>query len=267
MERRRDPQPPPWAPNAAKTAYDSDDSDAPHPPPGTTFRDLGLHGARSFAGIATRAFLLGLVFALSAVSGLYLAFVDQSLWRIPFFLGALSVFHFFEFWTTAAYNTANCEIDSFLLTSNWPAYAIAHAAAALECLITHFVWPNRSHPPALVGVGLALVVVCQTVRSAAMIHAGQSFNHQVQQNRAESHKLVTEGIYRFLRHPSYFGFFWWAIGTQLVLGNWVCLVMYALVLWRFFSVRIRKEEVLLVKFFGNDYVEYRKRVGTLLPFC
>jgi protein-S-isoprenylcysteine O-methyltransferase len=42
--------------------------------------------------------------------------------------------------------------------------------------------------------------------------------------------------------------------------------MFAIVLWRFFYYRTRSEEAALIKFFGQDYVQYRKRVGTKLPF-
>lgn len=83
------------------------------------------------------------------------------------------------------------------------------------------------------------------------------------------------------RHPSYAGFFYWAIATQLLLGNYIATIGFAVVLYRFFSSRIvgeycshgkvRKltrvdEEIHLVRFFGDSYVEYRKRVGTGLPF-
>ncbi len=71
-----------------------------------------------------------------------------------------------------------------------------------------------------------------------MVHAGSNFNHLVQSKKRKGHVLVTGGVYRYLRHPSYFGFFWWGLGTQVVLGNAVCLVGYAVVLWRFFRRRI-----------------------------
>lgn len=71
-----------------------------------------------------------------------------------------------------------------------------------------------------------------------MLHAGSNFNHLVQKEKRAGHVLVTRGVYRYLRHPSYFGFFWWGLGTQVVLGNVVCLVGYAVVLWRFFKRRI-----------------------------
>ncbi len=71
-----------------------------------------------------------------------------------------------------------------------------------------------------------------------MVQAGSNFNHTVQMKRSEGHVLVTSGIYAVLRHPSYFGFWWWGLGTQVVLGNGICLVGYAVVLWRFFHSRI-----------------------------
>lgn len=90
-----------------------------------------------------------------------------------------------------------------------------------------------------VRVGLALIVLGQLARSYAMAHAGTNFSHLVAARHEQGHVLVTTGIYGLLRHPSYFGFFWWGIGTQIMLGNPVCTVGYACVLWMFFSSRIR----------------------------
>ena len=90
-------------------------------------------------------------------------------------------------------------------------------------------------------LGAAMLVVGQGTRTTAMMHAGSNFNHLIQKKKKEGHVLVTGGIYRYLRHPSYFGFFWWGLGTQVVLGNAVCLVGYAVVLWRFFRKRIKSE--------------------------
>lgn len=83
-----------------------------------------------------------------------------------------------------------------------------------------------------------MLILGQTTRSMAMARAGSNFNHTVQMHKREGHELVTGGIYGLLRHPSYFGFWWWGLGTQVILGNGVCLVGYAIVLWRFFRDRI-----------------------------
>lgn len=227
---------------------------------------------KSLAGIALRAFCLGIALAVGIISTVtILVMTSSTLWRLPFFLAALATFHFLEFWTTAAYNTREADVASFLLTANWPAYAIAHTAAMVECLVTNVFFPGRSWAPLHSGglvmlAGVGLVAVGQVVRSAAMAQAGPSFNHIVQQTQKREHALVTTGIYGRLRHPSYFGFFWWGLGTQLAMGNVLCFFAYAAVLWKFFSTRIKHEEVFLVKFFGEEYVDYRKKTGTKIPF-
>jgi protein-S-isoprenylcysteine O-methyltransferase len=235
-------------------------------------RSLLPHQPKSLSGIALRAFCLGIALAVGLLSMAFLlVFTNSGLWRIAFFLAALSTFHFLEFWTTAAYNTPAATVGSYLLTSNWPAYAIAHSSAAVECLFVNVVFPDRAWAPLHSGpllrlLGFAAVAAGQTIRSAAMVQAGPSFNHIVQQQRGVGHVLVTTGIYSSLRHPSYFGFFWWALGTQLVMGNVVCFFAYAVFLWYFFSTRIKGEEELLVRFFGEEYIDYKKRVGTKIPF-
>lgn len=246
-----------------------------NPPPGFARHPLKPFfpgQPKSLSGIAVRAFCLGITLALSGVAILaILLFTSSPIWRVPFFLFALSVFHFLEFWTTAERNTLVASIDSFLLTANWPSYAIAHSAAFLECTVVSVFFPNRNwapfgSAPLLLATGLAMVLVGQIVRSAAMFHAGASFNHKVQTRKADTHQLVTTGIYSVFRHPSYFGFFYWGLGTQLVLGNVLCFFAYSAALWLFFSRRVRHEEAKLVEFFKDDYIQYRKRVGTKMPF-
>ena len=80
------------------------------------------------------------------------------------------------------------------------------------------------------------------------------------------HALVTHGVYRLLRHPSYFGWFWWSVATQLVLGNPVCLVGYTLASWDFFRTRIPYEEQTLVSIFPDEYPGYRRRTFIGIPF-
>jgi hypothetical protein len=94
---------------------------------------------------------------------------------------------------------------------------------------------------------------------------GESFNHFIQTQRKDNHKLVTDGIYRMLRHPSYVGFYYWSIGTQIVLQNWICVILFALAGWSFFSRRIPYEELALIRLFGNEYHEYASRTYIGIP--
>lgn len=72
-----------------------------------------------------------------------------------------------------------------------------------------------------------------------MATAGTNFNHTPQKKKQAGHELVTSGIYAYSRHPSYFAFFWWAVGTQVLVGNKICLVAFFVFLWNFFNQRIK----------------------------
>ncbi|KAJ5156342.1 hypothetical protein N7492_009145 [Penicillium capsulatum] len=239
-------------------------------------------GKRSLAGISLRASLLGVSLGLTSSLCLLLATVFPTpLWRVPFFIAALSLFHFLEFYVTARYNTRAATVSAFLLSSNGWAYNVAHGSAVVECLVSQLLWPEGStighwfsvpEPfygtsiSALVLLGFTLTVVGQVVRTLAMSQAASNFNHHVQVEHKAGHVLVKHGVYRYFRHPSYFGFFWWGLGTQLVLGNVVCFIGYAVVLWRFFASRIKREESFLIQFFGAEYVQYRQDTPIGIPF-
>lgn len=64
-------------------------------------------------------------------------------------------------------------------------------------------------------VGLVLCLTGEFMRKIAMLTAGRSFNHYIQMTKDEDHHLVTHGIYAWSRHPSYVGWFYWSVGTQV----------------------------------------------------
>lgn len=220
-------------------------------------------GIHPLSGISLRSQILGLTLGLSTSLTIYLLFAQQTpLWRAPFFLATLSLFHFLEFYITALYNTPLAKTDAFLLSQNGRAYNAAHTLALLETVVVHYFrlhdgigLLNRfSSSAAVVGVGCGMLVVGQGVRSVAMAHAGTNFNHTVQWRRNKGHELVTGGVYGWLRHPSYFGFFWWGLGTQVVLGNVLCFVAYAGILWKFFQTRVQSEFFFFYSFFFPIFV-------------
>ena len=220
--------------------------------PATTSPTSSLTSSRhdpnySRAAISLRAFLLGATFSASTLTTFYCALFTP-LWRLPFFLSTISLFHFLEYYITALYNPDAATVSAFLLSQNGKAYNIAHGMAFLECGIHWWLFPDHyilpistDYIPTWLGLGFAFLLIGQAVRTTAMAHAGSNFSHLVQSQKKSGHELVTGRIYSWLRHPSYFGFFWWGIGTQIILGNVICLVGYALVLWRFFSTRVQSE--------------------------
>ena len=78
------------------------------------------------------------------------------------------------------------------------------------------------------------------------------------------HRLVTEGIYRNLRNPSYLGMMVIAVGWALAFRSSVGLLLAALTLIPLIA-RIHSEEALLRAQFGSEYEAYCARSWRLIP--
>lgn len=239
-------------------------------------------GKRSLSGISIRAFCLGIALGFSLLLTVEMVYWGNGLWRAPCFVATLALFHYLEFDMTARYNPPDASLSSYLLISNGMGYAAAHTAALLEVLLRHWLYSDYKpswlsmpfHIPSIfppmspsvpVGIGLAMIMLGQLVRSAAMKKAKTNFNHVVQWTKKADHVLVTDGVYAFSRHPAYFGFFWWGLGTQVLLGNRFCFVAYAVVLWKFFNHRILRECRHAGCSFVVTDVEHQTKSGILFP--
>ena len=77
---------------------------------------------------------------------------------------------------------------------------------------------------------------------------------------------MTSGVYQVVRHPSYFGWTLWAVGTQVMMLNPISIIGFSGASWVFFKDRIPYEEELLVDFFGKAYIEYAASTPIMMPF-
>ncbi|KJH40606.1 isoprenylcysteine carboxyl methyltransferase family protein [Dictyocaulus viviparus] len=175
-----------------------------------------------------------------------------------------SFFHFSEFLVTAISNRRSLQPDSFLLNHSM-AYWIAAFASWTEFFIEVYFTPFLK-VGVVGGFGLILCICGEIIRKLAMLHAGNGFTHRLARSKRPDHRLVTTGIYSFLRHPGYSGWFIWSIGTQIILCNPICLFAYIYISWNFFNERIYEEERDLINFFGQQYTNYRQNVWVGVPF-
>ncbi|MHC5543053.1 methyltransferase family protein, partial [Singulisphaera rosea] len=111
--------------------------------------------------------------------------------------------------------------------------------------------------------GLALYVVGCTVRIIPMFVLGRRFSGLVAIQ--EGHELVTSGMYRLIRHPSYLGVLLTLFGWDLVFRS-AAGVLLSLLLIPPLVARMNSEEALLSSEFGESYDAYRRRTWRLLPY-
>lgn len=77
--------------------------------------------------------------------------------------------------------------------------------------------------------------------------------------------LVKEGPYARMRHPIYMAFLLMQISVLLLTANWFIGLCGIAIILSVILIRIPEEEKLLMEQFGDEYGDYRKRTGALLP--
>jgi protein-S-isoprenylcysteine O-methyltransferase Ste14 len=80
----------------------------------------------------------------------------------------------------------------------------------------------------------------------------------------KEHVLVTNGPYRYVRHPLYAASFTFILALAFMTANWLVLLP-AVAVTALFYARVGGEEAMLVSTFGDEYCEYMKRTPRFIP--
>jgi protein-S-isoprenylcysteine O-methyltransferase Ste14 len=123
-----------------------------------------------------------------------------------------------------------------------------------------FVLPDASYYAGCVLFSLGLWLLWRAHADLA-----RSWSAVVQIKRDQ--KLVTEGIYRCLRHPIYSAHLLWGAAQVLLIHNWMCGFLGFALIVAIMALRIPREEKLLLDQYGEEYRSYMQRSGALLPRC
>jgi protein-S-isoprenylcysteine O-methyltransferase Ste14 len=81
----------------------------------------------------------------------------------------------------------------------------------------------------------------------------------------EGHTLITNGIYRYIRHPMYASQLVWAIAQILLIQNWIAGPGSLIFFIPFYILRSKAEEQMMLEKFGDQYREYKTVTGGILP--
>lgn len=111
-------------------------------------------------------------------------------------------------------------------------------------------------------LGVALFVAGGGLRMWPVFVLGHRFSGLVAIQ--PGHKLVTNGIYSVIRHPSYLGLLVNSLGWALAFHSGVGVLLAALLIPPLLA-RIHSEENLLRSQFGDEYDAYRAHTSRLIP--
>ena len=115
--------------------------------------------------------------------------------------------------------------------------------------------------PLLAGVVALTVGLWLFARS----HTDLGTNWSITLEVREKHQLITEGIYRHIRHPMYSALLVYSIGQALVVPNWIAGPSYGVAMVLLIAFRLAREERMMLEEFGTEYETYMRRTRRLVP--
>ena len=105
--------------------------------------------------------------------------------------------------------------------------------------------------------GLIIFITGYIFMVWAPLHLGKQFSWLV--TVQEEHELITDGPFRYMRHPRYSGIIQWIFGVALIFLSIIGLVL-AVLISSLMLLRIPKEEKMLHQEFGEEWEDYCRRV-------
>lgn len=109
--------------------------------------------------------------------------------------------------------------------------------------------------------------------------SGKIINKEVYSKATEERKMMTTGLYAYIRHPLYISFILIPVGFLLITLNLFSLFYFMTFTlstnsdeewdregkFTFTTKEVRCEEEYMKKIYGKDYEEYMEKTGRLLP--
>ena len=124
-------------------------------------------------------------------------------------------------------------------------------------LVSIFI--GTSHSPVAVRVmGAVISVVGTIIFIAAVLTMRDSWRAGV--SKTDKTELVTNGIYQISRNPAFLGFDLLYIGTLLMFFNWILCILTSFSVIMYHLQIVNVEEDFLLATFGNEYLQYKKKV-------
>ena len=113
---------------------------------------------------------------------------------------------------------------------------------------------------------LGVVVLVAALVLFRVTHKQLGRNWSVTLETRTEHKLITDGVYAWVRHPMYTSFLLSAIAQALLLPNWIAgpagLAGFAVL----FFYRAGREEALMIDAFGDGYRDFMRRTARIVPW-
>jgi protein-S-isoprenylcysteine O-methyltransferase Ste14 len=110
------------------------------------------------------------------------------------------------------------------------------------------------------------VVLAAALVLFRLTHKQLGRNWSITLETRDRHKLVTDGIYAWVRHPMYSSFILSAAAQLLLLQNWIAGPIGLVAIGILFVMRVPREEQVMIETFGDHYRDYMRRTARIVPW-
>jgi protein-S-isoprenylcysteine O-methyltransferase Ste14 len=114
------------------------------------------------------------------------------------------------------------------------------------------------------GTGILIFIIGMIIRWASIFQLKKAFTVDVAINK--DHDLKTDGLYRFVRHPSYLGVMLIVSGLSVGMNTLWSFLVITLPVFIAILYRIKVEETVLSEEFGKKYQDYCAGTKKILPY-
>ena len=118
-------------------------------------------------------------------------------------------------------------------------------------------------PSAFGFVGIVLFLTSIWLLHRSHVDLGTLWSATVEPESKQ--KLVTDGIYKRVRHPMYSAHVLWGISQTLLLPNLIAGPLALMLILVVIGLRVPREEQAMLQEFGDDYRRYMKTTGRIFP--
>lgn len=138
----------------------------------------------------------------------------------------------------------------------------------LQFLAFTFLWQGHFWTRSLTLWRLALCIVLFALACLLSWTSSSELRGQLRADAAigADHKLVQSGPYAWVRNPIYTSMLLVLCAVGVVITGWKLFVLSLLTFIVGTEIRVRTEEALLSKKFGEEFENYKKRVPAYIPF-
>lgn len=113
-------------------------------------------------------------------------------------------------------------------------------------------------------IGLIVFIIFSWTQIWSFKYLGKNYSQEIIVRKDQ--ELVTTGPFKLIRHPQYFSQLLSDLGAGFALGGFVVIPFVILLEIPLFILRAKKEEEILKQHFGDEFLNYKKQSGFMIPF-